>query len=234
METNKRPSQGREQSQVATSPKTSGEQFKKREAYFGQQILDYITAECRKEGKEPDFSHRQIMENITKAAQWLAGTRAKKPWLILQGDTGCGKTLLAKALKEIIYRNMNKSTGGVFNSVVAADAIDLAICCRDKTEMPNGATFEEYRSCFKYLIVDDIGTEYPEVNSFGTIRHPIAEIFEKRYNTDILLTKPLIVTTNFNDEEILGTYGKRVLSRLAQRGIRLKYDQVPDFRTNKQ
>ena len=130
----------------------------------------------------------QWIEEYDKVAEWLTDNKGKG--LFLYGNCGRGKTMLAKY---IIPALLLVECGKIVNYY---DILDL------KTK------FDEVVR-YKILAVDDIGTEEVLV-SFGNktdIFSEIMDMVEKK-------SKLVIVTTNYQKNQLEERYGKRVLDRI--------------------
>ena len=130
----------------------------------------------------------QWIEEYDKVAEWLTDNKGKG--LFLYGNCGRGKTMLAKY---IIPAILLVECGKIVNYY---DILDL------KTK------FDEVVR-YKILAIDDIGTEEVLV-SFGNktdIFSEIMDMVEKK-------SKLVIVTTNYQKNQLEERYGKRVLDRI--------------------
>ena len=128
------------------------------------------------------------VEEYDRVAEWLSDNKGKG--LFLYGNCGRGKTMLAKY---IIPALLLVECGKIVNYY---DILDL------KTK------FDEVIR-YKILVVDDIGTEEVLV-SFGNktdIFSEIMDMVEKK-------SKLVIVTTNYQKNQLEERYGKRVLDRI--------------------
>lgn len=123
-----------------------------------------------------------------QVADWLTDNKGRG--LFLYGNCGRGKTMLAKYIIPALLLSDCQKVMSYF------DIIDL----KDK--------FDELKQK-KILAVDDIGTEEIIVK-FGNRTDVFAEIMdivEKK-------SKLIVVTSNYQKEELLNRYGRRILDRI--------------------
>lgn len=146
-------------------------------------------------------------DQIRQAARWL--TNADGKWgLFLCGLYGNGKTTLAKAIKLLIEKT-TESEYGVNNGkkvrFISAKSICEHISLKD---------LEGYKKIFdeEILIIDDMGTEPPEVISYGMVYTPIVDIISHRYDRQLLT----IITSNMQSKEIKELYGERIYDRFKE------------------
>lgn len=190
---------------------------------YGNELIQRLIELCGSSQFAFEYQNENYKRSVSQVVQWLAGGINKKPWLLLQGDTGTGKTTIALAVAQFI--NNHKTDSSVFGGVAFQSAKALARACVSGEELSNGATFEECSQRFKYLVIDDVGTENAEILSYGNAERPIAQILEERYNR----RQCTIISTNLNDEDMMKRYGKRVISRMAELVYRVEFKNE-DFR----
>lgn len=117
-----------------------------------------------------------------------------KKGLLIRGAAGLGKTHLVKCIKDNEVKPIN-----------IISMIDIS-----ETVKEEGSYEAEYAHTF-YL--DDVGTEEPTINHYGTKINWFKNFIEMYY----LKNKPfnrLIISTNNNFDEIESKYGFRVRSRV--------------------
>lgn len=146
-----------------------------------------------------------VESQLRKVSAWLTNPKGRIG-LMLGGACGNGKTVFAKAARRLInYAQLRDRS----NFVVRASfwtSKDLAQLCVSNHEQWNEACLSSF------LVVDDLGEEAAEVESFRNILTPMADLIAKRY--DRLL--PTIVTTNLTPPELMAKYGVRTADRLAE------------------
>ncbi len=172
-----------------------------------------------------------LPSNFDKVAKWITSERSK-PWLVLNGGVGTGKTTMARATlgtiwsikrrarqeaksihwrkdrsllteEDILWLGWEFLPCGLF--VEAQKVVDLA---NDDTEASKFDTLKHDG----ILVLDELGTEPTITNHYGTKETPVVELIYARYRE----CAPLIITTNLNPDRILEIYGERVADRLEE------------------
>lgn len=130
--------------------------------------------------------------------------------LFLQGSTGLGKTHLSLAIaNEVLKKGYN---------VIYVTASD--ICTKLEKEhysfdyKDEGKTFNSLVNC-DLLILDDLGTEFITKNSSNTMYNI--------FNSRILKSVPIIISTNITMEEVQQNYSQRFVSRVMGYCDRLEF-----------
>lgn len=166
-------------------------------------------------------------DGSTKAKEW-AGSNDNL--LIQSPKAGNGKTHLAIATmleqikatrdksKELSLLESNKNTNNVFSpreikyvypSAKFVNFSDLMLEVKasfDSSDITEQDVIRKYTR-YNILVVDDIGAE----KSSDYTQAVIYSILNKRYED----MKPTIITTNLSSGDITGSYGSRILSRIA-------------------
>lgn len=131
--------------------------------------------------------------------------------IVLIGDTGVGKSHLAYSAIKALSDHTKKM--GLFINVV-----DLL--AKIKEDFSLEAEYIRRISEAEWLVLDDLGTEKVTEWSNGILY----SILNKRTKT--------IITTNLSPQDILGTYGKRVYSRVFKKtGLGTTNEHVYQFTT---
>lgn len=137
------------------------------------------------------------VDEYDKVAEWLTDNKGKG--LFLYGNCGRGKTMLAKY---IIPALLLVEVGKIVNYY---DFLDL------KTK------FDEVVR-YKIIAIDDVGTEEVLVN-FGNKTDIFSEIMDMAEKK----SKLVIVTSNYQKEQLVERYGLRVLDRIIATTFRVKF-----------
>lgn len=163
-------------------------------------------------------------KEIEKVAKWLYYPTLKSG-LLLNGNVGCGKTTIARAIKNLInglqigfcettiidkkYRFALGSYPFVKNSSNICKEIKESTLAR----IARSREFD-FENIIKspYLFIDDLGTEYSQVTSYGSKMMPICELIDLR-NDKMLFT---LATTNLKIDQIRDIYGDRTMSRVKE------------------
>lgn len=128
-----------------------------------------------------------------------------KPWLVLTGTIGTGKSTLAKAAALSIA----EAAGCMGYATMRATATNWM----KPEEMENVA-----RAAI--LLIDDLGCEQADVRLYGNTVSPMAEIVCERY--DNMLTT--IFTTNELASDLKEIYGDRIADRMREMCTVIKMD----------
>ncbi len=159
---------------------------------YAQQVLQtgakpIWTDECRRNGQ----SIRRWMEDPTQ-----------KPWLLLAGAPGTGKTLFMLAMAETIAATPGRARP---TFISAADYARMTSKARDEITDGRGV-----------IMLDDIGTEPTSAKDYGTEITPFAEFIARRYDRARELVTINVMTTNLTIDEVREAYGTRTLERLME------------------
>jgi len=156
-------------------------------------------------------------QNLEQAYR-LALDFAKSPegWLILVGDTGCGKTHLAAAIA-----NYRLQAGKPVKFEVVPDFLDhLRFTFNPESQVSYDQLFEEVKNA-PLLILDDYG----EQSTTPWAQEKLYQVINYRYNARLAT----VITTRCSLDEI----DSPVSSRLADPKISLIWNiTAPDYRTD--
>jgi DNA replication protein DnaC len=123
------------------------------------------------------------------------------PGVIIQGKIGCGKSTVMKiwfeATRQMCNANMMYLTAREFLAMYGTDGEELFL------QMKN----------IEILCLDDIGTEQPMVNSYGTKYDPISELLQFRYDAWEFKRFRTYLTTNLDAGMRQKRYGERLNDR---------------------
>lgn len=150
-------------------------------------------------------NNESLQAGIVFASKWVLDHRTlmRRPWLLLRGNVGTGKTTLSYAISRALTEWEHRESE-VIDAITLAD---LAVTDRKY--------FESFYNK-NILVIDDLGAEPNTVMSYGTAIHPLAMILTIRYQNWLKFGLTTIITTNLTIEQIERIYGVRVLDRLEE------------------
>lgn len=133
--------------------------------------------------------------------------------LLLQGDTGLGKTYLSACIARVVAA---KGCSVCYDTAAAAlDAFERQKFSRDPEEAEAAATRVKRMLSCDLMILDDLGTEMLTPMSTSALYTLI--------NTRLVNGKKTIINTNCNEEELNRRYTSQICSRLAGEFKRLPF-----------
>jgi DNA replication protein DnaC len=185
----------------------AGEDLENQREFFGHYRLHHARIPRRfwnKTLKSFETGDRTRKRLVTDAEHYIKGFNFKVEFprgLLMLGEVGSGKSHLAVAiLREVIRKGY---TGLYYNS---PDLLrDIRATFDDAAPMREDDLLEEITGV-DLLILDDLGAE----NVSGFVLDRFYLIVNKRYEG----CKPIIVTTNLDEETLRARLGDRILSRL--------------------
>ncbi len=159
--------------------------------------------------------NRELTVHLDYVSRWISDCNAK-PWLLLLGGVGNGKTTLALALHKYIDETVNYfyDKSGRKNKALTTYMIkakDLYKLYREDLDQ-----FNELMEV-DILTIDDLGVEPKEGIEFGNVTTPIADLLDYRYGRRLMT----IMTTNLDGPEISKHYGDRIHDRLREMALQL-------------
>lgn len=149
------------------------------------------------------LSPRENMENIYEyAVNYVKRFGSSSKDLLFYGNSGLGKTFLANCISKSL---LDAGKTVLYNT--SANLIDVMRSIRfdDSSKEQHEEMLENVMDC-DMLVIDDLGTE--PMNSFS-----YSELFNI-INTRILRNKKMIISTNFDVEDLLENYPERITSRI--------------------
>jgi DNA replication protein DnaC len=164
------------------------------------------------------FSPTHDIQRVLKsAAQWF---RTGKPGLLLTGTVGTGKSKLLMAIKTLIAYYTDSRTD---MKIFSAPAICELPLSKNEDDLTTLARLKTYR----YLGIDDLGTEPVTVKSWGTELSPVIDALYARYDKRMMT----VITTNDDLKNIKSRYGDRIHDRLCEQYDRITFN-FNSFRQN--
>lgn len=139
---------------------------------------------------------------------WL--NTPKKPSLILQGETGCGKSYMAAALTHDLWTQGTRWIQYKNSGALDRELRDAILGKSEKSE----TEILDALSSADILVVDDLGVE----TISERVQRQYYEIINNRYNNHL----PIIITTNCTLGKITEILGERIASRL-QMAFHIKF-----------
>lgn len=161
----------------------------------------------------------EVKSQIEQVADWLI--TGDKPFLILCGSCGNGKTSMMRAIGRMASAMQLAITGG--QQMVKLQE-------EQATEIARSIKYDYFgwkaMCATSFLGIDDMGEEPAEVRSYGNYLRPITELLQYRY--DKLL--PTVITTNLTPRQITEKYGLRIADRLTEVAKKIAFLN-PSFRS---
>ena len=158
--------------------------------------LDYYSPE-----PDPNFgvSPRQLMQiTFNHCRRYAKDFSRKSPSLLFTGGPGLGKTFLSACIARTVadsgFSVVYDTAGKLFSDFEAV-----------KFSGDRSILTEKYTQC-DLLIIDDLGTELTTQFTQSVLYQVI--------NTRLMEDKPVIVSTNLNDEGLRQRYSPAIVSRL--------------------
>ncbi|MBE6837628.1 MAG: DNA replication protein DnaC [Ruminococcus sp.] len=163
---------------------------------FGEFKLEYYPVDKLPSGHT---IRDMMLEVFNFCFEYANNFSNESPSLILNGNTGLGKTFLSSAIAKKVTE---KGYSVVFDSVS-----NILRCIEnERFGRSNGDTMSVVLNA-DLVILDDLGSEC--INSFsGSILY---EIINGRMNQNL----PVIVSTNFSNNELDSKYNERIISRIS-------------------
>lgn len=146
------------------------------------------------------------VDKADRYAAHFAENARKGTGILFIGDCGTMKTTLAIAVMQAV---MGQGRSAYF--IPLCQLFDDLIRMSKQRDNEEFLRFQERLKSTTLLVLDDLGTEYPS----DWVRNKVDAIISDRYNA----MKPIIITTNLTNGEILSNYQKRVHDRLRASSI---------------
>ena len=151
---------------------------------------------------------KAIAKLYANAAEYISEyPENKKPFFIIIGSAGTGKTMLASAIAtEMLARGAATVTVSAFDMVKRAKDYHTQFAIEDYRDL-----FTPMLEC-DLLVIDDLGTE-------TVLKNITREYFYTIINERWLRKKNTVITSNLTPNDILARYGEAVFSRLCDKNI---------------
>lgn len=133
--------------------------------------------------------------SLERVSEWAHGRR--RPWLMLTGTIGTGKSTLARAAAAAV--SGMEGLGGYVQMMATA------------TNWMKPEDFAAYTRA-AVLVIDDLGCEQSDIKLYGNTVSPMAEIICERYDR----MRTTIFTTNELASDIKKIYGDRIADRMRE------------------
>lgn len=159
-------------------------------------------------------SPREVMTTVFYACRDFADSFPNTSVnLLMQGDTGLGKTYLSACIAREIA---GKGYSVCYDSASAAlDAFERQKFSRDPEEAENAARRVRRMLGCDLMILDDLGTEMLTAFSVSALYTLL--------NTRLVNRKRTVISTNCSDQELLRRYTPQICSRLDGEFLRLPF-----------
>lgn len=171
------------------------------EHYARKHFNAYFAREVRK--NDPDKKIGKI-EAYAKVFQWILNNHQKG--LLMLGDCGTGKTAIMNALFNLFADGHAMWFNNEREVLVAEKKVFAKYSA---TDLMNTDTLDRALN-YRFVMIDDIGTESETSITYGQRRNPVAELIDNAEKKNCLL----ILTSNLNGEQLLQKYGERTIDRL--------------------
>jgi DNA replication protein DnaC len=153
---------------------------------------------------------QEVLRTIAKYVKNIINAKKKGISVLLAGNNGSGKTLLAVAiLKAVLRKGMTgqmTSLGGIIQTYTDGWG-----------DPRKRQIFDERIKNTDFLLIDDVGKEYQAKNS------DLTEImFDNLIRYRVFRRKPFILTTNTAPADLRNRYGNSLMSLLEGKTLKIK------------
>lgn len=189
------------------------------EDYYGhpkkwKELAPIIEAWNIKNPEKPiRLNYHEAHEVLQKVARYVKNiTNAKKKGIsiLLAGNNGSGKTLLAVSILKAVLRK------GMTGQMTSLGGI-IQIYTDGWGDPRKRQIFDERIKNTDFLLIDDVGKEYQAKNS------DLTEImFDNLIRYRVFRRKPFILTTNTAPADLRNRYGNSLMSLLEGKTIKLR------------
>jgi DNA replication protein DnaC len=156
----------------------------------------------------------ELTENTQRVIRSVASWFMQgKPGLLLMGRCGTGKSIMLSSVALLVRYHTNAQV-----NMGVSGASEVCEWCRSDNEDAQ-LKFKQLKT-FRYVGIDDLGTEPVTVKSWGTEVSPILDVLYHRYNE----RKVTAITTNDSLEVLQKKYGQRMYDRFCEVYDRVIFD----------
>lgn len=162
----------------------------------------------------------EIRSHIESIAKWLVEP-AGPPGLLMLGTMGNGKTTIASAIANLL-ETISRAGSVSVSRQIEVPLLEADEICSIYFEKPDD--FRRLKEA-RYLAIDELGAEPPEVMHFGMVHTPVIDLLRARYNRQ----RFTIVTSNLTAKELEKHVGERVFDRFREMFLSVVFT-APSFR----
>lgn len=147
------------------------------------------------------------------AAWWLTDLDAK-PWLLMYGKIGNGKTTLGDSVLELVNTYLTIGPKVAVQGANSKETVRMVKVSAIEVERTAREEGEKFRKIMEMpmLFIDDWGTEPNITNNYGTMILPMANLIYYRYERRLMT----ILSANMDMGQIKKYYGERVMDRITE------------------
>ena len=156
---------------------------------FSQYMQLFLSIEQRKLEWQPEYE---------EVVNWLSDNKGRG--LFLYGDCGRGKSIIVQQVIPSILLKYCGKVVNVFNIQQMTTKLDEILKHR-------------------FISIDDLGTEPPVVNNFGTKRYAFPEIIDVVEKN----SKFVLLTSNLRATQLKAFYDERTLERIISTTTRIEF-----------
>ena len=150
------------------------------------------------------ISYYRPLEEYYQVFSWMQNTEGKG--LLLMGSCGRGKSVIASGVIPVLFR----MKGMILHPVHAQDMYKPTPQQPYLGRGQRPETWMDFLQRTQFPIIDELGVEM-QFNDYGEK----CEGFNLVVNAAERYNRPMFITTNLTEEQILARYGERTLDRLS-------------------
>lgn len=177
---------------------------------------------------------RETSDTLNVIAEWLH-IETVKPWLIIYGNVGNGKTTTIKAIERLydtlrdvasdtlIRERYKMSPENIkrYEYIKVLPKVTMATAQYIADVASSSPKDYENLKRSQILLIDELGTEPSRVSHYGTDINPIAELLYHRYDRK----STTIMTSNKNESDLNSLYKERIADRFEELAWKVGYTQ---------